>query len=101
MAIGGQGAPIVPFAHWFFGAARNGARVVVNFGGICNFTFVARDRNDVVAYDVGPAMMLSDYCSTGTQTCSANVPVSGAEPWRCRPVARPPPRTSAVVSTTT
>jgi anhydro-N-acetylmuramic acid kinase len=60
VALGGQGAPIVPFAHWFFTPSSKCPRLVVNFGGICNFTFVARRVEDVCAYDVGPGMMLSD-----------------------------------------
>jgi anhydro-N-acetylmuramic acid kinase len=60
VALGGQGAPIVPFAHWFFTPAARCPRLVVNFGGICNVTYVARRVEDVRAYDVGPGMMLSD-----------------------------------------
>jgi anhydro-N-acetylmuramic acid kinase len=60
IALGGQGAPIVPFAHWFFTPASRCPRLVVNFGGICNFTYVARRVEDVLAYDVGPGMMISD-----------------------------------------
>ena len=36
-----KGAPIVPFAHWFFTPRASAPRLVVNFGGICNFTYVA------------------------------------------------------------
>jgi anhydro-N-acetylmuramic acid kinase len=60
VALGGQGAPIVPFAHWFFTKASSCPRLVVNFGGICNLTYVARRVDGVLAYDVGPGMMLSD-----------------------------------------
>jgi anhydro-N-acetylmuramic acid kinase len=60
VALGGQGAPIVPFSHWFFTPVSRCPRIVVNFGGICNFTYVARRVEDVSAYDVGPGMMLSD-----------------------------------------
>jgi anhydro-N-acetylmuramic acid kinase len=60
VALGGQGAPIVPFSHWFFTPPSRCPRLVVNFGGICNFTYVARRVEDVRAYDVGPGMMLSD-----------------------------------------
>ena len=60
IALGGQGAPIVPFAHWFFTPPKSAPRLVVNFGGICNFTYVAKRVDDVLAYDVGPGMMLSD-----------------------------------------
>jgi anhydro-N-acetylmuramic acid kinase len=60
IAVGGQGAPIVPFAHWFFTPATSCPRLIVNFGGICNLTYVTRRIEDVLAYDVGPGMMLSD-----------------------------------------
>ena len=60
VAVGGQGAPIVPFAHWFFTPAERCPRLVVNFGGICNITYVTKRVGDVLAYDVGPGMMLSD-----------------------------------------
>jgi anhydro-N-acetylmuramic acid kinase len=68
IALGGQGAPIVPFAHWFFTPAAKSPRLVVNFGGICNFTYVAKLEKDVLAYDVGPGMMLSDaFASIATR----------------------------------
>jgi anhydro-N-acetylmuramic acid kinase len=60
IALGGQGAPIVPFAHWFFTPLADCPQLVVNFGGICNITYVARRLEGVRAYDVGPGMMLSD-----------------------------------------
>jgi anhydro-N-acetylmuramic acid kinase len=60
VAVGGQGAPIVPFAHWFFTPAPACPRLVVNFGGICNLTYVTKRVDGVLAYDVGPGMMLSD-----------------------------------------
>ena len=60
VAVGGQGAPIVPFAHWFFTPPAACPRLVVNFGGICNLTYVTKDLGGVLAYDVGPGMMISD-----------------------------------------
>ena len=36
VARGGEGAPLVPFAHWFFTPPEKTPRAVVNFGGICN-----------------------------------------------------------------
>jgi anhydro-N-acetylmuramic acid kinase len=73
IALGGQGAPIVPFAHWFFTPSKKAPRLVVNFGGICNFTYVAKRQEDVLAYDVGPGMMLSDafasFATRGRLSC--------------------------------
>src|SRR5690606_12810574 len=60
---GGEGAPIVPFAHWFFTPAEHAGRLVVNVGGIANITHVTAALDDVAGYDIGPGMMISDYLS--------------------------------------
>lgn len=73
MAVGGQGAPLVPFADWvLLGGA--GKRVAVqNIGGIGNVTVLASsDRTDeIVAFDTGPGNMVIDALvrrmSGGTQ----------------------------------
>ncbi|NVB41752.1 anhydro-N-acetylmuramic acid kinase [Pseudenhygromyxa sp. WMMC2535] len=61
MVFGGEGAPIVPFAHWFFTPASESGRLVVNIGGIANVTHVTESLADVVGYDIGPGMMIADY----------------------------------------
>jgi anhydro-N-acetylmuramic acid kinase len=59
VALGGQGAPLVPAFHaWAFGHARE-QRVVVNIGGIANITVLAPGR-DVTGYDTGPGNTLLD-----------------------------------------
>lgn len=58
---GGEGAPIVPFAHWFFTPAQHAGRLVVNIGGIANITHVTAEVDDVVGYDIGPGMMIADF----------------------------------------
>lgn len=60
IALGGEGAPIAPLAHWMFTPSEHDGRLVVNVGGIANVTFVASLRDDVVASDVGPGMMITD-----------------------------------------
>jgi anhydro-N-acetylmuramic acid kinase len=60
VALGGEGAPIVPVAHWFFSDPKDEPSLVVNLGGIANLTYVAGALDQVLAYDVGPGMMLSD-----------------------------------------
>lgn len=60
VALGGQGAPLVPLAHWFFLGAQSQSSFVVNFGGICNVTLATPAMADVRGFDVGPGMMLSD-----------------------------------------
>ena len=61
MAHGGEGAPIVPFAHWFFTPANQAGRLVVNVGGIANVTHVTESVDDVAGYDLGPGMMIADF----------------------------------------
>ena len=61
MFYGGEGAPIVPFAHWFFTPADRAGRLVVNIGGIANVTHVTATLEQVVGYDIGPGMMIADY----------------------------------------
>lgn len=61
MFHGGEGAPIVPFAHWFFTPASEAGRLVVNIGGIANITHVTDELDDVVGYDIGPGMMIADF----------------------------------------
>lgn len=59
MALGGQGAPLVPaFHHTLFGNDHS-ATVVLNIGGIANIT-VLRPGEPVLGYDTGPGNMLMD-----------------------------------------
>jgi anhydro-N-acetylmuramic acid kinase len=60
VALGGQGAPLVPFAdHLLF--ADGTPRAILNLGGIANVTLLPTDRpDDVTAYDTGPANMVID-----------------------------------------
>lgn len=61
MFHGGEGAPIVPFAHWFFTPAEHAGRLVVNIGGIANVTHVTASLDGVIGYDIGPGMMIADH----------------------------------------
>ncbi len=60
IALGGEGAPIAPLAHWMFTPSSHTGRLVVNVGGIANVTFIGSTREDVIASDVGPGMMIVD-----------------------------------------
>ncbi len=60
IALGGEGAPIAPVAHWQLTPPECAGRVVVNVGGIANITIVRERLEDVFASDVGVGMMWSD-----------------------------------------
>lgn len=62
MAAGGEGAPLVPYAHAMaFGHARRN-RLVVNIGGISNVTYLPAggDVKELRAFDTGPGNMVLD-----------------------------------------
>ncbi|HET9017370.1 MAG TPA: anhydro-N-acetylmuramic acid kinase [Thermomicrobiaceae bacterium] len=62
MAVGGQGAPLVPYFDWAVlrDAARN--RAIQNLGGIANVTYLRAGGalDEVVAFDTGPGNMVID-----------------------------------------
>ena len=66
MAVGGQGAPLVPAFHNALFADPNHARVLLNLGGIANITILSATvankeiKKQVVGYDTGPANLLLD-----------------------------------------
>lgn len=60
IAVGGQGAPLVPpFHDWLFSAGDQD-RVVANIGGIANITILPSDTSDVTGFDTGPGNGLMD-----------------------------------------
>lgn len=60
VALGGQGAPLVPpFHDWLFREPGT-ARVVANLGGIANLTILGADAEPVTGFDTGPANTLLD-----------------------------------------
>ena len=75
MAVGGQGAPLVPAFHQALFATPDSTRVLLNLGGIANITVFpananlinANPANDalvnnspIIGYDTGPANLLLD-----------------------------------------
>lgn len=62
MAVGGQGAPLVPFADWVLFTSKDLNRGVLNIGGIANITILPKngDIDDVLAFDTGPGNMVID-----------------------------------------
>jgi len=61
IAVGGQGAPLVPCFHQSWLETINGADAVLNLGGIANITLLGRAGEDPqLGFDTGPANTLID-----------------------------------------
>jgi len=59
LAAGGEGAPLVPFAHrQLFGSCKQNI-AVVNIGGIANITWLGKDGK-TIGFDTGPGNMVMD-----------------------------------------
>ncbi|GLP95615.1 anhydro-N-acetylmuramic acid kinase [Paraferrimonas sedimenticola] len=65
VALGGQGAPLVPAFHQNVFAARDYPCIIINIGGIANLTYIPPigSDDDVIGFDTGPGNTLMDaYC---------------------------------------
>jgi anhydro-N-acetylmuramic acid kinase len=62
IALGGQGAPLVPYADYLLYRHKKLGRVSLNLGGIANITVIpaAAKPEQIFAFDTGPANMLID-----------------------------------------
>lgn len=62
MASGGQGAPLAPLGHLLLFSKKNSSQVILNLGGIANFTILPRDckLKDVWGFDTGPCNVILD-----------------------------------------
>ena len=62
VAVGGQGAPLVPFVDYLFYRDARRGRVALNIGGIANVTVIPRAASPemVFAFDTGPGNMVVD-----------------------------------------
>lgn len=62
MAVGGQGAPLVPYFDWLAFRSTVKNRLLLNIGGIANVTALKKNGlpSDVVAFDTGPGNMIVD-----------------------------------------
>jgi len=67
VAAGGQGAPIVAYVDWLLPRHETRSRAVQNMGGIGNVAYLPAMNDETtvpVAFDTGPANVLSDIVVT-------------------------------------
>lgn len=78
MVLGGQGAPLTPWADWHLLASPTIHRIVHNVGGMANFAWLGHGARleEVRAWDSGPGNALLDECallaSDGAERCDWN-----------------------------
>ncbi|NRD72953.1 anhydro-N-acetylmuramic acid kinase [Shewanella sp. VB17] len=60
IALGGQGAPLVPAFHQQMFAKKDASRVILNIGGIANVTYLPGNEQPVIGFDTGPGNTLID-----------------------------------------
>jgi anhydro-N-acetylmuramic acid kinase len=105
MVLGGQGAPLVPFADHVFFAESGVRRAVHNLGGISNLTYLPElERDQIVAFDTGPANCLIDeamnklgkrYDEGGQIAASGRLEPSLLQLWQQDPyLLLPPPKST-------
>jgi anhydro-N-acetylmuramic acid kinase len=64
IAAGGEGAPLAVYGDYYLFATPAENRIMLNIGGIANFTFLpsSRDAQRVFVTDTGPGNTLLDAC---------------------------------------
>ena len=62
MAVGGQGAPLVPLVDYLLFRSEYAGRAMLNIGGIANVNILPAncEVSDIFAFDTGPGNMVID-----------------------------------------
>jgi len=80
VALGGQGAPLVPLADWRLLTHPTKNRAVQNIGGIANVTYLPANgaASDVIGFDTGAGNMLIDLAASWATKGAAKYDKDGA-----------------------
>ena len=79
MALGGQGAPLVPAFHQAVFQDPTITRAIVNIGGLANITYLPSSQYDksIVGYDTGPGNTLLDAWFTAKNHSNSSYDIDG------------------------
>ncbi|WP_225047557.1 anhydro-N-acetylmuramic acid kinase [Lacticaseibacillus kribbianus] len=107
MAVGGQGAPIVPYSEYVLYRSTTSTRILQNIGGIGNATVIPRNAtlDRLTAFDTGPGNMVIDelcrrfyheeYDKNGAHAAAGHVNQAVLDALLAHPYfARRPPKTT-------
>ncbi|GMA82952.1 hypothetical protein GCM10025855_24850 [Shewanella glacialipiscicola] len=84
IALGGQGAPLVPAFHQQTFAEVGKKRIILNIGGIANITYLPGNNEQVLGFDTGPGNTLIDAWIQ--QVKSEPFDKGGTGPHRVQPI---------------
>lgn len=59
VALGGEGAPITSYFDWIYFKEKE-KTATLNIGGISNITYLAENKEEIIAFDTGPGNCLID-----------------------------------------
>lgn len=107
MAVGGQGAPIVPYSEYVLYRDKERTRLLQNIGGIGNVTVLPANAaiDDILAFDTGPGnMIINELCQhffkepydiDGKYAADGTVDEKLLKEWMNQPyILREPPKTT-------
>ncbi len=106
LALGGEGAPLVPYPDLLLYGEKGVNRAIHNIGGISNLTYLPADLNPskVLAFDTGPGNALLDEAAgrlglhqdTDGKIAASSLPdLNRVETWLQHPYfARTPPKST-------
>ncbi len=68
VALGGEGAPLVPLCDWLLFRKSGSIRALQNIGGIANTSLLRGDADATLAFDNGPGNVLIDALAPAAAT---------------------------------
>jgi anhydro-N-acetylmuramic acid kinase len=82
VALGGEGAPLLPYADWLLFRVPGRVRALQNIGGIANVAVVSDMRDATIAFDNGPGNVMIDALMPAASAGVAAIDEDGA--WSAR-----------------